>query len=56
MAIHEGEIYRCPEERCGCEYLVTRGPVTPAGGGDEPPRCGCGQEMRLDRSLQTTRA
>lgn len=56
MAIHKGEIYQCPEESCGCEYLVTRGPVTWAGGGDLPPRCACGQEMKLHFVHEVMRA
>lgn len=50
MALQKGERYRCPNEECGCEITVTRG----AGpqGGEEEPRCCCGEAMELvsDRS------
>lgn len=43
MAMHEGERYRCTNEKCGCEIEVTRGARME--GGDENPRCCCGREM-----------
>lgn len=45
MALRKGEIYRCPEESCACEIAVVKG-AEPGGGGDHPPRCCCGREMR----------
>ncbi|MGW4104709.1 hypothetical protein [Streptomyces sp. NPDC004976] len=44
MPFQEGEVYRCPDERCGCEVTVTRG-AAPGQGGDRTPTCCCGQEM-----------
>jgi hypothetical protein len=44
MAMHKGEIYRCSDERCGCEIQVTVG-AQEGGGGDLAPRCCCGREM-----------
>jgi hypothetical protein len=45
MALRTGELYRCPNEKCGCEIQVTRG-AKPGGGGDNNPRCCCGMEMK----------
>jgi hypothetical protein len=45
MAMEEGQHYRCTNDQCGCEIEVTRGPRMD--GGDENPRCCCGQEMTL---------
>jgi hypothetical protein len=45
MALRTGELYRCPNENCGCEIQVTRG-AKPGGGGDKSPRCCCGMEMK----------
>jgi hypothetical protein len=45
MALRTGELYRCPNENCGCEIQVTRG-AKPGGGGDNNPRCCCGMEMK----------
>lgn len=44
MAWNEGEVYRCPDENCGCEVTVTKAPKEGAGG-DQPPKCCCGKEM-----------
>ncbi len=44
MALEEGEVYRCPDEACGCEIRVVKG-TKPGGGGDQPPRCCCGRAM-----------
>jgi hypothetical protein len=45
MALRTGELYRCVNEKCGCEIQVTRG-AQPGGGGDNNPRCCCGMEMK----------
>ena len=45
MALRTGELYRCPNESCGCEIQVTRG-AKQGGGGDANPRCCCGMEMK----------
>lgn len=45
MALQEGEMYSCPNPSCGCEIEVTKG-ARPGGGGDQNPRCCCGQEMQ----------
>lgn len=44
MVYREGDIYRCPDEACGCEVTVTRG-AAPGQGGDRNPTCCCGREM-----------
>ena len=44
MALQKGEVYRCPDTKCGCEIKVTKGAV-PGMGGDQPPRCCCGKAM-----------
>jgi hypothetical protein len=36
----KGEIYRCRDEKCGCEIQVTK-----EGSGDLAPRCCCGRDM-----------
>jgi hypothetical protein len=45
MALQKGERYRCPDPDCGCEIEVTKG-AAPGKGGDLPPGCCCGKEMR----------
>jgi hypothetical protein len=45
MALRTGELYRCPNDSCGCEIQVTRG-AKQGGGGDNNPRCCCGMEMK----------
>ncbi|HUF90367.1 MAG TPA: hypothetical protein VMR66_10375 [Gemmatimonadota bacterium] len=42
MALQKGETYGC--DHCGCEIEVTRGPQ-PGAGGNQNPRCCCGEEM-----------
>lgn len=44
MALQEGEVYRCPDEDCGCEITVTKG-ASPRHGGDSNPTCCCGHVM-----------
>jgi hypothetical protein len=31
MALKQGEVYRCPDSKCGCEITVTKG-AQPGGG------------------------
>jgi hypothetical protein len=45
MAMHKGEIYRCPDPDCGCEVEVTRGPKNENDQNDNAVRCCCGREM-----------
>lgn len=44
MAFREGEVYRCPDETCGCELTVSKGapPDCPAAAA---PTCCCGKTM-----------
>ncbi len=44
MALQEGEVYRCPDQACGCEITVTKG-AAPGHGGDSDPKCCCGHSM-----------
>lgn len=44
MAWKEGDRYKCPDASCGCEVQVTKGPS--GAGGDAPPTCCCGMEMK----------
>lgn len=44
MAFKQGEVYRCPDEACGCELTITKGaPASCAGTND--PTCCCGHTM-----------
>jgi hypothetical protein len=45
MALKEGEVYRCPDAKCGCEITVTKS-ASPTCKGKEQPRCCCGMEMQ----------
>lgn len=45
MAWREGEVYRCPDPKCGCEVTVTRGSA-PAEARSQPPTCCCGKTMQ----------
>lgn len=46
MAFREGQVYRCPDESCGCEVTVTRGaPATCQG--EQDPSCCCEKTMQL---------
>ena len=48
MALKKGETYDCPNPDCGCQIQVTRSAnPSAATGGDENPRCCCGEEMQL---------
>ncbi|MDZ4858060.1 MAG: hypothetical protein SGI88_03690 [Candidatus Hydrogenedentes bacterium] len=40
--LRTGEIYRCPNDECGCEIEVIEGAKQ---GGDQAPRCCCGMAM-----------
>ena len=44
MSLQKGEIYRCCDPECACEIQVIKG-AAPNKGGEESPRCCCGQEM-----------
>jgi hypothetical protein len=44
MALKEGETYRCPDAKCGCEITVTHS-ANPDCKGNQNPRCCCGKEM-----------
>lgn len=44
MALQEGEVYRCPDQACGCEIKVSKG-AAPGHGGDRDPVCCCGHSM-----------
>ena len=46
MAMKQGERYVCPDSSCGCEIQVTKA-AKPGGGGEDNPRCGCGEEMQV---------
>ncbi|WP_309117705.1 hypothetical protein [Saccharothrix sp.] len=44
MLLREGEVYRCPDNSCGCEVTVTKG--APVGcAGRQNPTCCCGKTM-----------
>lgn len=43
MAMHKGEIYRCPDPDCACEIEVIKGPKKEDG--QDSVRCCCGREM-----------
>jgi hypothetical protein len=45
VAMTTGETYRCTNPNCGCEMKVTQG-AKAGGGGEAPPRCCCGTEMK----------
>ena len=44
MSSQLGEIYRCPDERCGFEVLVVHETRLPSGE-TQNPTCCCGQKM-----------
>jgi len=46
MAFKQGEVYRCPDEACGCELTVTKPAPTTCAGTDLPTCC-CGTTMNL---------
>ncbi|WP_409473626.1 hypothetical protein [Streptomyces sp. HC307] len=44
VPFREEEVYRCPDENCGCELTVTKGaPVTCQA--QQTPTCCCGKTM-----------
>jgi hypothetical protein len=44
MPFREGEVFRCPDQACGCEVTVTKG-APPTCEGDLSPTCCCGKTM-----------
>ncbi|MFG2684101.1 hypothetical protein [Streptomyces sp. NPDC048392] len=44
MPFREGEVYRCPDENCGCELTVTKSAAASCGG-QQSPTCCCGKTM-----------
>lgn len=44
MPFRQGEVYRCPDENCGCELTVTK-PAPPTCEGQQNPTCCCGKTM-----------
>ena len=46
MAFKQGEVYRCPDEACGCEVTVTKA-APPDCPGTSNPTCCCGTTMEL---------
>ncbi|SES00995.1 hypothetical protein SAMN05216188_11989 [Lentzea xinjiangensis] len=44
MPLREGEVYRCPDEACGCEVTVTKGAPADCAG-QQNPTCCCGRTM-----------
>lgn len=39
MALREGEVYRCPDQSCGCEVTVTRSAAEGCPGQQNPTCC-----------------
>jgi hypothetical protein len=50
MALRTGDIYRCPDERCGCVMEVTKGSAVGTSGAGNP-RCTCGKEMSKESKV-----
>lgn len=44
MAFKQGEVYRYPDESCGCEVTVTKGAPADCDG-TQSPTCCCGHTM-----------
>ena len=44
MSFQLGEVFRCPDESCGCELTVTKA-APPECAGDQDPTCCCGCTM-----------
>jgi hypothetical protein len=53
MAMKMGDTYTCSNPQCNCQIQVTRS-AREGGGGDQNPRCCCGEEMQPETA--TTRA
>lgn len=53
MSMKMGDTYTCMNPKCGCQIQVTRS-AREGGGGDQNPRCCCGEEMQPETA--TTRA
>ena len=51
MAFKQGDRYRCPDAKCGCEIEVTTS-AAPGMGGSLNPRCCCGKEMQKIESAK----
>lgn len=45
MPFREGEVFRCPEEDCGCEVTVTKAAPPTCTGKQDAPTCCCGKTM-----------
>lgn len=50
MSFQEGEVYRCPDEACGCELAVTKGDP-PSCDGQPSPTCCCGKTMAMVKAV-----
>ena len=50
MSFQEGEVYRCPDEACGCELAVTKGDP-PSCDGQPSPMCCCGKTMAMVKAV-----
>jgi len=44
MPFKKGEVYRCPDESCGCEVTVTKS-APESCSGTQNPTCCCGKTM-----------
>lgn len=44
MPFRKGEVYKCPDENCGCELTVTKGAPRSCEG-NQNPTCCCGKTM-----------
>ncbi len=45
MPLRHGEVYMCPDPKCGCELTVTK-PAPPDCPGTQNPTCCCGKTMQ----------
>lgn len=44
MPFREGDVYRCPDQACGCELTGTKGSPRPCSG-QQIPTCCCGKTL-----------